>query len=118
MLYDIGKSEKTLDNMQNSQQNRPRLKSLDSGWITMYKLCVYLTGPYKSVGSKVLINQLNKQTNIVFIIWKRIRIGSIDGTPLGTGKTIVFLYLKNNALGMPDGAFLIIYEKPFFNLNL
>ena len=31
MLYDIGKSENTLVNMQNSQQNRPRLKSLDSG---------------------------------------------------------------------------------------
>ena len=31
MLYDIGKSEKTLVNMQNSQQNRPQLKSLDSG---------------------------------------------------------------------------------------
>ena len=33
MLYDIGKSETTLVNMQNSQQNRPQLKSLDSEWI-------------------------------------------------------------------------------------
>ena len=31
MMYDIGKSDKILVNMQNSQQNRPRLKSLDSG---------------------------------------------------------------------------------------
>ena len=31
MLYDIGESEMTLLNMQNSQQNRPELKPLDSG---------------------------------------------------------------------------------------
>ena len=60
MPYDIGKSEKTLVNMQNSQQNRPWLKSLYSGCITTQKICVYLTGPYKSVGSKGLINPLNK----------------------------------------------------------
>ena len=92
MLYDIGKSENTLVNMQNSQQNRPQLKSLDSEWITMLKICVYLTGTYKSVGSKTLINPLNKLTNNIFILWKRIRIGAIGGTPLGTGKTIVLLY--------------------------
>ena len=31
MMYDIGKSEETLVNMQNSEQNRPQSKSLDSG---------------------------------------------------------------------------------------
>ena len=56
VLYDIGESEKTLVNMKNSQQNWPQLKSLDSGWINMKKICVYLTGPYKSLGSKSLIN--------------------------------------------------------------
>ena len=29
-----------------------------------------------------------------------------------------FLYSKNAALGMPDGRFSIIDEKPLFNLNL
>ena len=82
------------------------------------KICVYHKGPYKSLGSKGLINPLNKQTNIIFIIWKDIKIGAIDRTPLGNGKTIVFLYLKNTALGMPDRRFSIIDEKPFFNLNL
>ena len=82
------------------------------------KICVYFTGPYKSVGSKGLIRSLNKQTNIIFIIWKRIITGAIDGTPLRSGKTIIFLYSKNTALGMPDGRFSLIEEKPFFNLNL
>ena len=46
------------------------------------------------------------------------RVGEVDGNPLGTGKMIVFLYLKNAALGMPDSRFSIIDEKTFFNLNL
>ena len=81
-------------------------------------MCVYLTGPYKSVVSKGVINTLNKKTNIIFILWKCIKIGEIDGSPLGTGKTIVFKYSKNTALGMPDMSFSIIDKKTFFNLNL
>ena len=73
MLYDIGNLEKTLINMQNSQQNRSQLKYLYSGWINTEKICVDLTVTYKSVGSKGLINPLNKQTNIIFLLWKFIR---------------------------------------------
>ena len=79
------------------------------------KICVYLTGHYMSVGSKGLIELLNKQTNIIFILWKYIRMGAIDGNPLGTGKTTIYLYSKNTVLGMPDGRFSIINEKPFSN---
>ena len=48
----------------------------------------------------------------------RLLVGAVDGTPLGTRKTIVNLALEKTALGMPDGHFSIIEEKPFFNLNL
>ena len=61
---------------------------------------------------------INMMLVCLFIICKLIRIGEIDGTPVRTGKTIVFLYSKTAALGMPDGHFSIIGEKLFFNLNL
>ena len=39
------------------------------------------------------------------------------GIHSGLAELLLFLYLKNTALGMPDGRFPIIDEKPFINLN-
>ena len=61
-----GISEKNIGQRENCEQNKQWLNSLDSGKITLEKLCVYNTFLYNYLGNTILIKPFNKNTRIGF----------------------------------------------------